>query len=182
MSRIGNKPIEIPEKVEINIDGNKINVKGPKGELVTEVLEDKIKFEISDNVLQFTRESDEKQVKSLHGLYRSLFNNMVIGVSKGYTKELELVGVGYRASNSGQKIDLALGFSHNIVLEVPPEIKVETINEKGKNPIIKLSSHDKQLVGMVAAKIRSFRKPEPYKGKGVKFVGEQIRRKAGKSA
>ena len=107
---------------------------------------------------------------------------MVIGVSKGYTKELELVGVGYRASNSGQKIDLALGFSHNIVLEVPPEIKVETINERGKNPIIKLSSHDKQLVGMVAAKIRSFRKPEPYKGKGVKFVGEQIRRKAGKSA
>ena len=135
-----------------------------------------------DNIITVSRNSESKDHKSKHGLYRSLFANMVIGVNEGFTKELELVGVGYRASNSGQKLDIALGFSHNIVLELPSEVKVETINEKGKNPIIKLTSHDKQLVGMVAAKIRSFRKPEPYKGKGVKFVGEQIRRKAGKSA
>ena len=124
----------------------------------------------------------KKSVKSKHGLYRALIANMIEGVTNGFTKELELVGVGYRASNQGQKLDLALGFSHNILLDIAPEIKIETISEKGKNPIVKLTSHDKQLVGFVAAKIRSFRKPEPYKGKGVKFVGEQIRRKAGKSA
>ena len=129
-----------------------------------------------------SRKSDNKSVKAKHGLYRSLISNMVEGVSQGFTKELELVGVGYRASNQGQKLDLALGFSHNILFEIAPEVKVETISEKGKNPIVKLMSHDKQLVGYVASKIRSFRKPEPYKGKGVKFVGEQIRRKAGKSA
>ncbi len=129
-----------------------------------------------------TRSSDSKEQKAKHGLYRSLMRNMIEGVSKGWTKELELVGVGYRASNQGQKLDLALGFSHNIVLNLAQEVKVETISEKGKNPIIKLTSHDKQLVGQVAAKIRGFRKPEPYKGKGIRFVGEQIRRKAGKSA
>lgn len=129
-----------------------------------------------------TRSSDSKEQRAKHGLYRSLMRNMIEGVSKGWTKELELVGVGYRASNQGQKLDLALGFSHNIVLNLAQEVKVETISEKGKNPIIKLTSHDKQLVGQVAAKIRGFRKPEPYKGKGIRFVGEQIRRKAGKSA
>ena len=133
-------------------------------------------------MLTVTRPSEAKPHKAKHGLYRALVNNMVEGVSKGFVKELELVGVGYRASNQGQKLDLALGFSHNIVFEIPSEVKVETISEKGKNPIIKLSSHDKQLLGAVVSKIRSFRKPEPYKGKGVKFVGEQIRRKAGKSA
>ena len=139
-------------------------------------------FEQNEGIVTVKRNSDSKEHKSKHGLYRALLANMVEGVSKGFTKELELVGVGYRASNQGQKLDLALGFSHNILLDIAPEVKVETISEKGKNPIIKLSSHDKQLVGFVAAKIRSFRKPEPYKGKGVKFVGEQIRRKAGKSA
>ena len=139
-------------------------------------------FENNEGIITVKRNSDSKEHKSKHGLYRALLANMVEGVSKGFTKELELVGVGYRASNQGQKLDLALGFSHNILLEIAPEVKVETVSEKGKNPIVKLSSHDKQLVGFVAAKIRSFRKPEPYKGKGVKYVGEQIRRKAGKSA
>ena len=143
---------------------------------------DGVSFDISDNTILVKRNSESKDHKSKHGLYRSLVANMVIGVSEGFTKELELVGVGYRASNSGQKLDLALGFSHTIVFEIAPEVKVETINEKGQNPIIKLTSVDKQLVGHVAAKIRSFRKPEPYKGKGIKFVGEHIRRKAGKSA
>jgi large subunit ribosomal protein L6 len=141
-----------------------------------------VTFELDDNTLIVKRPSDSKDHRAKHGLYRALVNNMVEGVSKGFTKELELVGVGYRASNQGQKLDLALGFSHNILFDIAPEVKVETVSEKGKNPIVKLSSHDKQLLGYVAAKIRSFRKPEPYKGKGVKFVGEQIRRKAGKSA
>ena len=141
-----------------------------------------VEIKIEDNIITVLRLSEKKSVKSKHGLYRSLIANMIEGVSVGFTKELELVGVGYRASNQGQKLDLALGFSHNILLDIAPEIKIETVSDKGKNPIIKLSSHDKQLVGFVAAKIRSFRKPEPYKGKGIKFVGEQIRRKAGKSA
>jgi large subunit ribosomal protein L6 len=141
-----------------------------------------VSIENNDGIITVTRKTNSKEHKSKHGLYRALLANMIEGVSNGFTKELELVGVGYRASNQGQKLDLALGFSHNILLDIAPEVKVETISEKGKNPIIKLSSHDKQLVGFVAAKIRSFRKPEPYKGKGVKFVGEQIRRKAGKSA
>jgi len=132
--------------------------------------------------VKISRSSESKEHKAKHGLYRSLIANMILGVSEGWSKELELVGVGYRASNQGQKLDIALGFSHNIVLEIAPEVKIETASEKGKNPIIKLSSPDKQLVGQVAAKIRSFRKPEPYKGKGVKYVGEQLRRKAGKSA
>ena len=180
MSRIGNSPIIVPEGVNVEINSNEIVVSGKLGSLSQ--IYDGVTVSKVDNIISVSRNSESKDHKSKHGLFRSLFSNMVTGVSKGYTKQLELVGVGYRASNSGQKIDIALGFSHNIVLEVPLEIKVETINEKGKNPIIKLSSHDKQLVGMVAAKIRSFRKPEPYKGKGVRFVGEQIRRKAGKSA
>ena len=180
MSRIGNNPITIPEGVTIEVQPTQVVVKGKLGELTQEYSDVEIKIE--ENTLTVSRPSDKKSVKSKHGLYRALIANMVEGVSLGFTKELELVGVGYRASNQGQKLDLALGFSHNILLDIAPEVKVETISEKGKNPIIKLSSHDKQLVGFVAAKIRSFRKPEPYKGKGVKFVGEQIRRKAGKSA
>jgi len=180
MSRIGNNPITIPEGVTIDLQPTQITVKGKLGELTQEYNEVEIKIE--DNIITVLRLSEKKSVKSKHGLYRSLIANMIEGVSVGFTKELELVGVGYRASNQGQKLDLALGFSHNILLDIAPEIKIETVSEKGKNPIIKLSSHDKQLVGFVAAKIRSFRKPEPYKGKGIKFVGEQIRRKAGKSA
>ncbi|MEK9603785.1 MAG: 50S ribosomal protein L6 [Flavobacteriaceae bacterium] len=180
MSRIGNNPINIPEGVSIDIQADKIVVKGKLGELTQDY--DGVTFEVEDNTLKVKRPSDSKDHRSKHGLFRALVNNMVEGVSKGFTKELELVGVGYRASNQGQKLDLALGFSHNILFDIAPEVKVETVSEKGKNPIVKLSSHDKQLLGYVAAKIRSFRKPEPYKGKGVKFVGEQIRRKAGKSA
>ena len=180
MSRIGNNPINIPEGVNIDIQSDKITVKGKMGELTQDYCD--VIFEMDDNFLTVKRSSDSKDHRAKHGLYRALVNNMVEGVSKGFTKELELVGVGYRATNQGQKLDLALGFSHNILFDIAPEVKVETVSEKGKNPIIKLSSHDKQLLGYVAAKIRSFRKPEPYKGKGVKFVGEQIRRKAGKSA
>ena len=180
MSRIGNNPISIPEGVNIDIQADKIVVKGKMGELTQEYSD--VSFELDENTLTVKRPSDSKDHRAKHGLYRALVNNMVEGVTQGYTKELELVGVGYRASNQGQKLDLALGFSHNILFDIAPEVKVETISEKGKNPILKLSSHDKQLLGYVAAKIRSFRKPEPYKGKGVKFVGEQIRRKAGKSA
>ena len=180
MSRIGNNPITIPEGVTVDIQPTQVVVKGKLGELTQEYSE--IELKIEDNVLTVSRPSEKKSVKSKHGLYRALIANMVEGVSTGFTKELELVGVGYRASNQGQKLDLALGFSHNILLDIAPEVKIETISEKGKNPIVKLTSHDRQLVGFVAAKIRSFRKPEPYKGKGIKFVGEQIRRKAGKSA
>lgn len=180
MSRIGNNPIAIPEGATVEIQDNLITVKGKLGELQQEFADVAVKVE--DGEVKVTRPTDSKVHKAKHGLYRSLIANMVAGVSKGWTKELELVGVGYRASNQGQKLDLALGFSHNIVLELPTEVKIETISEKGKNPIIKLTSHDKQLVGQVASKIRSFRKPEPYKGKGVRYVGEQIRRKAGKSA
>jgi len=137
---------------------------------------------MEENTIHVTRPSEKKSIKAKHGLYRALIFNMIEGVTKGFTKELELVGVGYRASNQGQKLDLALGFSHNILIDIAPEVKVETVSDKGKNPLIKLTSHDKQLVGYIASKIRSFRRPEPYKGKGVKYVGEQIRRKAGKSA
>ena len=180
MSRIGNNPIAIPEGVTVDVKENVVTVKGKLGELTQDIKGVSIKVE--EGSVKVERPSDSKTHRAQHGLYRALINNMVEGVSKGFTKELELVGVGYRASNQGQKLDMALGFSHNIVLDIAPEVKVETISEKGKNPIVKLTSHDKQLVGQVAAKIRSFRKPEPYKGKGVKFVGEQIRRKAGKSA
>jgi large subunit ribosomal protein L6 len=180
MSRIGKSPVTIPEGVTIDINDAVITVKGKLGELTQDFSGVTVKEE-EGNVL-VERLSDSKDDRSKHGLYRSLINNMVEGVSKGWSKELELVGVGYRASNQGQKLDLAIGFSHNIVLNVAPEVKVETISDKGKNPIVKLTSHDKQLVGQVAAKIRGFRKPEPYKGKGIRFVGEIIRRKAGKSA
>ena len=180
MSRIGNNPVSIPEGVSVNVNNNIITINGKNGEM-SQVF-DWVSFDISDNTIIVKRNSESKDHKSKHGLYRSLVANMVTGVSEGFTKELELVGVGYRASNSGQKLDLSLGFSHTIVLDIAPEVKVEAINEKGQNPIIKLTSMDKQLLGHVAAKIRSFRKPEPYKGKGIKFVGEQIRRKAGKSA
>ena len=180
MSRVGNNPIAIPDGVVVDIQSDFITVKGKLGELSQPY--DTVTFTQEDTVLTVSRPSEAKPHRAKHGLYRALVNNMVEGVSKGFSKELELVGVGYRASNQGQKLDLALGFSHNIVFEIPSEVKVETISEKGKNPIVKLTSHDKQLVGQVAAKIRSFRKPEPYKGKGIKFVGEIIRRKAGKSA
>ena len=180
MSRVGNSPIAIPEGVTVDVQSDVISVKGKLGELHQSY--DTVSFNQEDGQILVTRPSDAKSHKAKHGLYRALVFNMVQGVSVGFTKELELVGVGYRASNQGQKLDLALGFSHNVVFQIPSEVKVETISEKGKNPIIKLTSHDKQLLGAVVAKIRSLRKPEPYKGKGIKFVGEQIRRKAGKSA
>jgi large subunit ribosomal protein L6 len=180
MSRIGNSIINIPEGVTLEVNKNLITAKGKLGELSQKF--DGVSFNITDTEASVKRNSESKDHKSKHGLYRSLLNNMVIGVSEGFVKELELVGVGYRANSSGQKLDLSLGFSHTIVMSLPSEIIVETINKKGQNPIIKLSSIDKQLLGHIAAKIRSFRKPEPYKGKGVKYVGEQIRRKAGKQA
>jgi large subunit ribosomal protein L6 len=180
MSRIGKNPVTIPAGVTVEINDNSVTVKGKNGELTQDFSGVTITLE-EGNVL-VERTSDSKEDRSKHGLYRALIANMVEGVDKGWTKELELVGVGYRASNQGQKLDLAIGFSHNIILDIAPEVKIETISAKGKNPIVKLTSHDKQLVGQVAAKIRAFRKPEPYKGKGIRFVGEQIRRKAGKSA
>ena len=180
MSRIGNSPIAIPDGVTVEVKDSVVTIKGKLGELSQEFSDVEVKVE--DGSISVERPSDAKEHRAKHGLYRALLANMVKGVSQGWSKELELVGVGYRASNQGQKLDLALGFSHNIILDIAPEVKVETVSEKGKNPIVKLTSHDKQLVGQVAAKIRSFRKPEPYKGKGIKFVGEQIRRKAGKSA
>ena len=180
MSRIGKNPVTIPSGVTVDVKGNNVTVKGKLGELSQEIGD--VKATVEGEQITFERPSESKSHKAQHGLYRSLVSNMIQGVSEGFTKELELVGVGYRASNQGQKLDLALGFSHNIVIDLAPEVKVETISEKGKNPIVKLTSYDKQLVGEVAAKIRSFRKPEPYKGKGIKFVGEELRRKAGKSA
>ena len=180
MSRIGNSPITIPEGTTVEVKDNVITVKGKLGELSQEFSD--VEVAVEEGEIKLSRSSESKETRAKHGLYRALIYNMVEGVTKGWTKELELVGVGYRASAQGQKLDMALGFSHNIVLEVAPEVKIETVSEKGKNPIVKLTSHDKQLVGQIAAKIRSFRKPEPYKGKGVKFVGEQLRRKAGKSA
>lgn len=180
MSRIGKNPIAIPAGVTVEVAEGVITVKGKLGQLTQEYSNVTVKVE--EGQVQVERSSDQKEERAKHGLYRALINNMIVGVSEGFTKELELVGVGYRASNQGQKLDLALGFSHNIILDIAPEVKLETVSEKGKNPIVKLTSFDKQLVGQVAAKIRSFRKPEPYKGKGVKFVGEVLRRKAGKSA
>ncbi|MCM8567824.1 50S ribosomal protein L6 [Gramella jeungdoensis] len=180
MSRIGKSPVTIPDGVTVDYKDGIVTVKGKLGELKQEVKDIDVKIE--DNEISFERSSEKSDQKAKHGLYRALVNNMIEGVTNGFTKQLELVGVGYRASNQGNKLDLAVGYSHNIVIDLAPEIKVETVSEKGKNPVVKLTSHDKQLVGQVAAKIRSFRKPEPYKGKGIKFVGEQLRRKAGKSA
>jgi large subunit ribosomal protein L6 len=180
MSRIGKNPITVPADVTVEVADALVTVKGKLGQLSQEYSDVTIKLE--EGQITIERSSDHKDQRAKHGLYRSLISNMINGVSTGFTKELELVGVGYRASNQGQKLDLALGYSHNIVLEIAPEVKLETVSEKGKNPIVKLTSFDKQLLGQVAAKIRGFRKPEPYKGKGVKFVGEVLRRKAGKSA
>ena len=181
MSRIGKLPITIPAKVEIKVAGDSINVKGPKGEL-TQKLTGGIKANVDGGTLTLERATESKSDRALHGLYRSLINNMVVGVSQGFKKEQELVGVGYKASNQGQLLDLVLGYSHHFVFEVPSEIKVSTKHDKGGNPTIILESIDKQLLGAVAAKIRSLRAPEPYKGKGIKFTGEVLRRKAGKSA
>ena len=181
MSRIGKLPIAIPAGVTVTLKDDVVTVKGPKGEL-SQYVNPLITVTISENEVLVSRSSDEKQERSLHGLYRALINNMVVGVSEGYKAELELVGVGYRVSNTGNVMELALGFTHPIFMVLPAEIKVETKTERNKNPLITLESCDKQLLGAVCAKIRSFRKPEPYKGKGVKFVGEVIRRKSGKSA
>ncbi|MDD3736260.1 MAG: 50S ribosomal protein L6 [Bacteroidales bacterium] len=182
MSRVGKLPVNLPSGVTIDVsDDNVVSVKGPLGTLSQKIDSD-IRVEVENNEIILSRPNDEKRLKSLHGLYRALIANMVVGVSTGYRKELELVGVGYRAEANGQRLEMSLGFSHDIVMELPQEIKVETKTEKRSNPIITLSSIDKQLIGHVAAKIRSLRPPEPYKGKGIKFVGEQLRRKAGKSA
>ena len=180
MSRIGKNPITIPAGVEVTLGEGVITVKGKLGQLTQEFSDVTVKVE--GDQITVERSSDYKDQRAKHGLYRALISNMITGVSTGFTNELELVGVGYRASNTGQKLDLALGYSHNIVLDIAPEVVVETISEKGKNPIVKLTSYDKQLLGQVTAKIRGFRKPEPYKGKGIKFVGVVLRRKAGKSA
>ncbi len=181
MSRIGHAQINIPAAATVEFKDKVVTVTG-NNITMTRELNEGFDVKIEDGVLTVVRPDDAKNNRALHGLYRALINNMIIGTTEGFKKQLELVGVGYRASNQGQRLDLALGFSHNIVLELPEEIKVETLTEKGKNPIITLSSHDNQLLGMIVAKIRAFRKPEPYKGKGIKFVGEIIRRKAGKSA
>jgi large subunit ribosomal protein L6 len=182
MSRIGKLPITIPGGVTIKVDENKlVTVKGPLGEMKQQIHPD-IEVEVDANQLLVKRPSDAKEHRSMHGLYRSLINNMVIGVSTGFELKLELVGVGYRAENQGQILNLAVGYSHQIYLQLPPEVNVVAVTDKRSNPLITLKSYDKQLLGQVAAKIRSFRMPEPYKGKGIKFVGEQIRRKAGKSA
>lgn len=182
MSRIGKLPISVPNGVNVSIDDhNVVTVKGPKGTL-TQSVDPRIKLELEDGTLHIKRDSDDRIERSLHGLYRSLVNNMVVGVSEGYTKTLELIGVGFRASNQGQLLELSLGYSHPIFLMLPDEVKVETKMERNKAPLITLTSADKQLLGQVCAKIRSFRKPEPYKGKGIKFEGEYIRRKSGKTA
>ena len=181
MSRIGKSPVTIPSGVDVKVDGNIVTVKGSKGEL-TQDMDSCISMSIEDGVITITRESDAPAVRAKHGLYRSLVQNMIIGVSEGFKLELEVIGVGYRAAASGQMLDLSLGYSHPYVIQIPKEIKVSAVSEKGKAPIITLESHDKQLVGQVAAKIRSLRKPEPYKGKGIRFLGEEIRRKAGKTA
>jgi large subunit ribosomal protein L6 len=182
MSRIGKASVDLPAGVEVKLSSdNIVTVKGPKG-VLTQKLADTITLEVNDGKVELGRSNESKQTVAFHGLYRSLVNNMVTGVSKGYEKQLELVGVGYRATNTGQQLELSLGFSHNLVFELPKEIEVSTETLRGKNPIITLKSNDKQLIGQVCAKIRAFRTPEPYKGKGIRFVGEIIRRKAGKSA
>lgn len=181
MSRIGKLPIQIPNGVSITIKEDLVTVKGPKGELSQKVDPD-IKLSLEDGILKVERPSDDKEHRTLHGLYRALIHNMVVGVSEGYKKQLVLVGVGYRVTNNGQILDLSLGYTHNIYLQLPQEVKVETKSERNQSPMIILESADKQLLGQICAKIRSFRMPEPYKGKGIKFMGEEIRRKSGKSA
>ena len=186
MSRIGKLPINIPAGVTVTLKDNVVSVKGPKGEL-SQAVDPSIIVTIEDNVIKFSIDEqndtvEQKQKQAYHGLYRALVNSMVVGVSEGYKKEMELVGVGYRVSNQGNLVEFSLGYTHSIFIQLPPEIKVETKTERNKNPYISLESCDKQLLGLVCAKIRSFRKPEPYKGKGILYVGEQIRRKSGKSA
>lgn len=182
MSRIGKAPIEIPAGVAVNVDKNNVvTVKGPKGEL-SQAVNPEFEIKVADGHVTLIRPSDDREHRSQHGLYRALVHNMVVGVSTGYRKEMELVGVGYRASATGQVLELSLGFSHAIYIKLPAEVKVEAKSERNKNPLIILESDDKQLLGQVCAKIRSLRKPEPYKGKGIKFVGEVIRRKSGKTA
>ena len=182
MSRIGKLPINLPEGVEIKVsDDNIVTVKGKLGEL-TQAVDQDIKVKVEEGQIIVERLTEEKRHKALHGLYRSLIANMVTGVSEGYKIVQEMVGVGYKAQANGQVLELSVGYSHNVVFELPEEVKVETLTERGKNPLITLTSHDKQLIGQVAAKIRSLRKPEPYKGKGIKYQGEEIRKKAGKAA
>jgi len=181
MSRIGKAPIEIVKGVEVTMNNGIITVKGPKGQL-TQDIDSAVSVEINDGQVVLTRSSDHKDARSKHGLYRALINNMIVGVSTGWTRNLEMIGVGYRAKAAGQQLELTLGYSHPIVFELPAEVKVSAKAEKGENPQIMLESYDKQLIGQVAAKIRSLRSPEPYKGKGVRYVGEFVRKKAGKSA
>lgn len=182
MSRIGKSPINIPSGVDVKFDGNVITVKGSKGELKQVIDTDSVNLSIEDGIVTFSRVSDAPANRAKHGLYRALLFNMITGVSEGFKKELEVVGVGYRATATGQMLELALGYSHPYIFEIPSEVKVSADTQKGKAPVVTLESYDNQLLGQVAAKIRSLRKPEPYKGKGIKFVGEEIRRKAGKSA
>jgi large subunit ribosomal protein L6 len=181
MSRIGKNPITVPSGVELSIQGNVVTVKGPKGELTQEV-DENISLDYTDSVLTLSRPNDNKDIRAKHGLYRALINNMVVGVSEGYKVQLQMVGVGFRASAEGQQLSVSLGYSHPIIMELPKEVKLEAETKKGEAPLVTLSSHDKQLLGTVAAKVRSLRKIEPYKGKGVRFLGEQVRRKAGKTA
>jgi large subunit ribosomal protein L6 len=181
MSRIGNAPVTIPEGVEISHTNGVVTVKGKKGELSQEI-DEAISMKIEDNTITFSRNSNAPEFRSKHGLYRALMSNMITGVSEGFKKELQVIGVGYRAVAKGQLLELALGYSHAVVLEIPSEIKLSTQSEKGKAPIVTLESYDKQLLGQVASKIRSLRKPEPYKGKGIRYMGEEVRRKAGKAA
>lgn len=181
MSRIGNKPIALPAGVTVDVTASAVTVKGPKGEL-TQAIDPDFKVTVQEGMLSVERPTDQKRHKSLHGLYRALINNMVVGVNQGYTKELELVGVGYKAAVANNVLELNLGYSHNIYLQVPQEVSADAKMEKGKNPIVTLTSNDKELIGQVAAQIRSLRKVEPYKGKGIRFVGEKVRRKAGKTA
>src|SRR6195256_2663915 len=182
MSRIGKKPVVVPSGITVTVGNDGIvTVKGPKGELKQSIDRD-IKVEVKDDHIEFTRPTDQIRHRALHGLYRSLASNMVKGVTEGYKRQLELIGVGFKASNQGNILDLALGYSHNIIFEIPRELKLATAQEKGQNPTISLEGIDKQLIGQVAAKIRGLRKPEPYKGKGVRYVGEVVRKKAGKAA
>ena len=181
MSRIGKSPISIPEGVTVTIDNSNVTVKGSKGELVQSI-DNSVNINVEDNVITLSRNSEDKAIRSKHGLYRSLIFNMIEGVTKGYTKELELYGVGFRASSQGQQLTLSIGYSHAIITQLPAEVKLDAATKKGQPPYVKLESHDKQLIGKVAAKIRSLRKPEPYKGKGIRYKGEIIRRKAGKTA
>ena len=181
MSRIGNNPISVPETVNVSLQGSEIIVKGKLGEL-SQTIDSSISVSVNENIISLSRQSDNKDVRSKHGLYRALISNMIEGVNNGHTKKLELRGVGYRASTQGKKLDISVGYSHNIIFDIPEEVKVTAETEKGKAPIVTISGHDKQLVGAIAARIRAERKPEPYKGKGIRYVDEYVRKKAGKTA